>query len=464
MNGENIKGKFPKGIVVSEMKFDVVIIGGGPAGMVTAATAKKFYPNKSVAIIKKEKVSMVPCGIPYIFATLGSVEADIMSTKPVEDLGVQFIISEVVDVDKNRKIVKTSDGEEIEYEKLVLATGSQPIFLNIEGSNLEGVYVVSKSFEYLKKLYNAVKEAENIVIVGGGFIGVEVGDEIRKLGKNVAIVEMMDHLLPAAFDKEFGETVKKELEANGVKIYVNSTVKKILGKDRVEGVELANGNKIEADLVIFSVGYRPNSELAKKAGIRLGTSGGIWVDEYMRTSEPDIFAVGDCVEHKDFFTRKPTKLMLASTACFEARIAGANLFNLGVIRKNKGDIGIFSTYAGNLAIAAAGITEEAAIKEGFEIVVGRAKGFDRHPAKIPDASSIEIKLVFSKDGVILGGQVIGGKSVGEIINIIGLAIQKGLTAAELCLMQIGTHPLLTSPPTAYPIIAAAEDAWRKISK
>ncbi|MHA1470153.1 MAG: FAD-dependent oxidoreductase [Candidatus Asgardarchaeia archaeon] len=446
------------------MKYDAVIIGGGPAGMVTAATVKKFYPEKSVVIVKKEEVSMIPCGIPYILATLGSVEADIMPTKSVENLGVQFIIDEVVDVDKNRKIVKVSSGEEIEYEKLVFATGSQPIFLNIEGSNLEGVYVVSKSFEYLKKLYDVVKEAENIVIVGGGFIGVEVSDELRKLGKNVTIVEMMDHLLPTAFDKEFGEIVKKELEANGIKIYLNSTVKKILGKNRVEGVELADGGKIEADLVIFSVGYKPNSELAKKAGIRVGTSGGIWVDEYMRTSEPDIFAVGDCVEHKDFFTRKPTKLMLASAACFEARIAGTNLFNLGVIRKNKGDIGIFSTHAGNITLAAAGITEEVAIKEGFEIVVGRAKGFDRHPSKIPDASSIEVKLIFSKDGVIIGGQIIGGKSVGEMINIVGLAIQEGLTVAELCLMQIGTHPLLTSPPTAYPIIAAAEDAWRKISK
>jgi len=446
------------------MKYDAVIIGGGPAGMVTAATVKKFYPEKSVVIVKKEEVSMIPCGIPYIFATLGSVEADIMPTKSVENLGVQFIIDEVVDVDKNRKIVKVSSGEEIEYEKLVFATGSQPIFLNIEGSNLEGVYVVSKSFEYLKKLYDAVKEAENIVIVGGGFIGVEVSDELRKLGKNVTIVEMMDHLLPTAFDKEFGEIVKKELEANGIKIYLNSTVKKILGKNRVEGVELADGGKIEADLVIFSVGYKPNSELAKKAGIRVGTSGGIWVDEYMRTSEPDIFAVGDCVEHKDFFTRKPTKLMLASAACFEARIAGTNLFNLGVIRKNKGDIGIFSTHAGNITLAAAGITEEVAIKEGFEIVVGRAKGFDRHPSKIPDASSIEVKLIFSKDGVIIGGQIIGGKSVGEMINIVGLAIQEGLTVAELCLMQIGTHPLLTSPPTAYPIIVAAEDAWRKMSK
>ncbi|MEQ9714496.1 MAG: FAD-dependent oxidoreductase [Candidatus Asgardarchaeum sp.] len=446
------------------MKYDAVIIGGGPAGMVTAATVKKFYPEKSVVIVKKEEVSMIPCGIPYILATLGSVEADIMPTKSVENLGVQFIIDEVVDVDKNRKIVKVSSGEEIEYEKLVFATGSQPIFLNIEGSNLEGVYVVSKSFEYLKKLYDAVKEAENIVIVGGGFIGVEVSDELRKLGKNVTIVEMMDHLLPTAFDKEFGEIVKKELEANGIKIYLNSTVKKILGKNRVEGVELADGGKIEADLVIFSVGYKPNSELAKKAGIRVGTSGGIWVDEYMRTSEPDIFAVGDCVEHKDFFTRKPTKLMLASAACFEARIAGTNLFNLGVIRKNKGDIGIFSTHAGNITLAAAGITEEVAIKEGFEIVVGRAKGFDRHPSKIPDASSIEVKLIFSKDGVIIGGQIIGGKSVGEMINIVGLAIQEGLTVAELCLMQIGTHPLLTSPPTAYPIIAAAEDAWRKMSK
>jgi len=233
----------------------------------------------------------------------------------------------------------------------------------------------------------------------------------------------------------------------------------------VSGLKLSNGSTLNTDLVIFATGYKPNVSLAKAAGLRLGWGGAIWTDEYMRTSDENIFAVGDCVEHRCFFTRRVSKLMLASTATFEARIAGANLFELKVLRTNKGNLGIFSTAVEGLAFGAAGCNEKTCIKEGFDIVVGTAKALDRHPGNIPDATPLSVKLIFtSEGGILLGGQVAGGKSVGEIINTIGLAIQRGMTAVELDTLQIGTHPLLTSAPTVYPIILAAEDALRKIRK
>ncbi len=445
------------------MKYDVVIIGGGPAGMVTAATAKKFYPDKTVAIIKKEKITMVPCGIPYIFRTLGSVDANVMSTKPVEDAGVEIIVDEVVDIDLNSKVVKTANGKEIGYEKLVFATGSNPVVPRIEGANLGGVFVVSKYSDDLEKLFQAIKNAENVVVVGGGFIGIEISDEISKMGKNVTIVEIMDQLLPAAFDKEFADRAKQELEKSGVRVLLNSKVERIGGNLKVEYVELSDGSKIDADLVVLSVGYRPNVDLAKKAGLKIGESGAIWVDEYMRTSVEDVFAVGDCAEHRDYFTRRIRGLMLASIASFEARIAGANLFKLRVTRINKGYVGVFSTCVGDLTLATAGLTETMAKKEGFEVVVGRATSINRHPGKIPDAKSVEVKLIFSiESGVILGAQIAGGKEVGEMINAVAVALQNNMTAAEIATIQVGTHPLLTPAPTTYPIILAAEDALNKM--
>ena len=443
------------------MKYDVVIIGASAGGITTAISAKKFYPDRSVLVIKREKVGMIPCGIPYIFGTLKSVDDDVLPVeKFLEPLGVDILTDEVTDINPKRKVVRTKSGKEIAWEKLVLATGSKPARLNFPGVDLDGIYTVPKDYEYLKKLREKVEEAEKIVIVGGGFIALEVGDEIRKLGKDVTLV-VRSRLLRSSFDPEFSEMIEERMKEAGIKIAYGQ-VEGFAGNGKVEKVKLLDGREIPADLVILSTGYRPNVELAVKAGLKV-TRYGVWTDEYMRTSHPDIFAVGDCVEHRDFFTGKPYGLMLASTATFEARIAGANLFKLQIVRENRRTIGAYSTHVAGLTLAAAGLTEEAAKKEGFEVIVGRASGPDRHPAKFPDTSMVTVKLIFSRDrGAILGAQIAGGKSVGEMINILALAIQKRLTASELYTLQIATHPLLTASPVGYQILQAAEDALAKL--
>ena len=443
------------------MRYDVIIVGGGPAGLIAASTAKKNYPDKSIAIIKREPVGMIPCGIPYIFGTLKSSDKNVLPTKGVESLGVDIITAEVLSVDHEKRSLESSQGI-FEYEKLVLATGSEPSIPKLDGVELEGVYTVSKYKKDIDRLYEDLKRSEKVVIIGGGFIGVEIADEIRKLGKKVTIVEMMDHLIPAAFDREFGELAKEKLAEHGVGVLTSKRVKELSGYKRVEKVVLEDG-ELDADLVILSTGYKPRVKLAEEIGVKLGETGAIWTDEYMRTSVPDVYAVGDCVEHICFFTRKPGRLMLASTATFEARVAGANLYKLRVLRTNKGNLGIFSTSIEGLSLGAAGCNEKMIREEGFDVVVGEASGPDRHPGSIPDASKITLKLVFSAEsGHLLGGQIAGGKSVGEIVNAIGMAIQKEMTAAELATLQIGTHPLLTPAPTVYPIVTAAENALSKM--
>ncbi|NJE00044.1 pyridine nucleotide-disulfide oxidoreductase [Thermococcus sp. LS1] len=443
------------------MKYDVVVIGASAGGLTAAISAKRFYPDKSVLVIKKETVGMVPCGIPYIFGTFKSVDDDILpAEKFLEPLGVETLVDEVVEIDPRTKVVRTKGGKEIAWKKLVIATGSKPLFPEIPGAELEGVYTVPKDYHYLKALRERLESAEKVVIVGGGFIALEVGDEIRKLGKDVTLL-VRSRLLRSSFDPEFSEMIEGRLKEAGINI-VYGQVERLLGSEKVEKVKLVDGKELDADLVIFSIGYRPNVDLAIKAGLKV-TRYGIWTDEYMRTSHPDIFAVGDCVEHRDFFTGKPYGLMLASTATFEARIAGANLFKLQIVRENRRTIGVYSTHVAGLTLAAAGLTEEAAKREGFEVIVGYGKGPDRHPAKFPDTSMVTVKLIFSRDrGAILGAQIAGGKSVGEMINILALAIQKRLTASELYTLQIATHPLLTASPVGYQIVKAAEDALAKL--
>ena len=270
---------------------------------------------------------------------------------------------------------------------------------------------------------------------------------------------MMPKLLLNSFDEEFSGQAKEKLVDAGINILVNMKAERFNGGARVESVTLSGNKTIPADVVVFGIGATPNSSLAKRAGLDIGTSKAILVDEYMRTSEEDIFAVGDCAEKKDFFTRNKTNIMLASIATTEARIAGANLFELKPVRENRGTIAAYSTQVGDLTLGSVGLTEKNALEKGFKIIVGNAECVDKHPDAMPGAHKLRIKLIFSKQsGIFLGGQVAGGVSAGEIVNIMALAVQKNTLLAEFETLQIASHPKLTAAPTIYPLINAAQDA------
>jgi NADPH-dependent 2,4-dienoyl-CoA reductase/sulfur reductase-like enzyme len=183
----------------------------------------------------------------------------------------------------------------------------------------------------------------------------------------------------------------------------------------------------------------------------------------MRTEDPNIFAIGDCAEKRDFVTRKSNNVMLASTACAEARIAGMNLYKLYAIKTFSGTISIFSTAIGETGFGVAGLTEKIALDEDFDIVTGKFEGIDHHPGTLAGTHKQYVKLVVGKEsGVILGGEVSGGISVGELTNTIGIMIQNRMTINSLLTAQIGTHPLLTASPAGYPLIKAAEDVHQKL--
>ncbi|NOZ64154.1 MAG: FAD-dependent oxidoreductase [Caldiserica bacterium] len=444
--------------------FDVIVVGGGPAGVVSAITGKKYYPEKNFLLIRENPVSVIPCGIPYIFYSLDSTEKDILSDEPLKANRIEIMIDKVTKIDRSKKEILLAGGERLKYGKLILAIGSESIVPRIPGSKKKGIFPIKKELEYLKKLREEVHKVKNIVVIGGGFIGVEFVDEISQLpGKNIHIVEMLPHCLLRAFDEEFCALAEEELKKKGVNLWLGEKVEKFEGGERVARVILSSGKIIPAELVILSIGAKPNVRLAEEAGLWVGRGEGIWVDEYMRTSDPDIFAVGDCAEKRCFYTRKHIPVMLASTATAEARVAGSNLYGLKVLREIKGTIAVFSTRVGNLVLASAGLTENKAKEDNFEVVTGEAVVPDKHPATLPGTRKMKVRLLFSKfSSTILGGQIAGGETVGELINVVGMAIQKRSQAVELETFQMATHPWLTSPPTVYPLVTAAMDAIKKM--
>jgi NADH oxidase (H2O2-forming) len=441
-------------------KTDLLVIGGSAGGILSATTARKAYGNIDITVIRETDQVMVPCGIPYIYGTLHDTNKNVIPDAMLTDANINLLIDSVTKIDRNAKIVTTKNNETIEYKKMIIATGSLPIVPTfIPGYDLENVFAIIKDKNYLQTLLGKVKNVENIIVIGGGFIGVEFAEQMKTLGKNVTLIELADACLWQAFDKNFTNDLESLLKENGIDVRTNSKVKKIIGSKAVEAVELESGEIIKGEMVILGLGVKPNGKLANEAGIQVNNKGAIVVDQYTRTNDPNIFAVGDCAEKKCFFTGKDVSVLLASTAATEAKIAGSNAFHLRLIRANKGTISAFSTKVFGKTFAAAGITEARAKEEGFSIMVGDFTTMDKHPGSLPGTQKVKIKLIFSKcSGVILGGQISGGDSVGEMINILSLAIQKGITASELNTFQVATHPLISASPIAYPINAASMNA------
>jgi NADPH-dependent 2,4-dienoyl-CoA reductase/sulfur reductase-like enzyme len=446
-------------------KTDVLVIGSSAAGLVAATTAKRVYPDKEFIVVSKAPKTLIPCGIPYIFGTVGSSERDILPAEQMfEKMNIQMLHEEVLKIDREKRQVELVSGELIEYYKLIIGSGSTPIKPDwLKGVDLTNVFTVPKDKVYLDDMQESLKSCKRIATIGAGFIGVELSDELVKNGKEVFLIEKQDKILSLAFDNDISDQVQELLLGRGVQIFTNSCVKEIIGEESVEAILLESGERIEVDAVVLSLGYKPNSKLASDSGLAINNQGFIIVDEYMRTEDSHVFAIGDCAEKRDFVTRKANPVMLASTACAEARIAGMNLFKLSAIKTFSGTISIFSTAIGDQGFGVAGLTESIAEKENFNYVTGIFKGIDRHPGSFKDTHQQFVKLIVGREsGVILGGEVSGGLSVGDLINCIGFIIQNRMTINGILTAQVGTHPLMTASPAGYPLIKAAEDASSKI--
>ena len=448
------------------LNYDLIVIGGSAAGITAALTARKFYSDKSILLVRDVKNVPIPCGIPYVFGTVKDPMKNLMPVDTMmQNAKVDVQLATVMKINSEFKIIFTSadQKEGMTYQRLIIATGSLPIIPALQGIEKKNIFAIKKNPEYHQVMLEQLDQTKNLVIIGGGFIGAEFAEECRKRRPElpISIVEMQEHCLQLVYDPEFCVMAEKGLTDQNITLLTHEKVIAFTGNESVTGVKLESGKEIPADMVILGIGCSANVDLAREAGLRIGPARGILVDSHMQTSNPSIYACGDCADKISFFDGKPSALKLASIATMEARIAGANVFKTN--RKNIGVVGCFSTVINNQAYACAGLTETQATKIGYSIVVGSAESINRHPGMMPGAALMKVKLVFdSKTQVLLGGQAIGAYSAGELINGLSVMIGNKMTAEEIATFQAGTHPALTASPVAYQLVNAAENALLKI--
>ncbi len=294
--------------------FQIVVAGNNETALVCAVTSKRAYPDKSVALITNDRESN------FIHRILDSGFCDSSGT------GITFIEDEIVS--RHDNIINLKNSDDILFEKFVIATGSEPIKPNIEGAYKEGVYFYSKNPDYLLTLREFALRSERPIIFGGGYAGVVLTDELLHLGKKVTLIERANRLLPSSIDPELSTETKNIIESEGGKVIFKSKIKQIIGDNQIRSVKLRDGNELPCDFLIICCGERPNTSLAKIFGLVYDNDRGILVDEYHRTSDRNIFAIGECAARFDFFCGDLSDYILSTTRIEEAKLIGSNLYSV----------------------------------------------------------------------------------------------------------------------------------------
>jgi len=443
----------------------LVIIGGGGGGFATAMRAKALMPNIDITLIRKEKRFIVRCSLPYVVSGLVTPESVVNPDSKFIESGINVIVGEVTKVDPKQKSVYLSNGREFPYDKLVLATGASPMVPPIPGIEFSGVFTLRSLSDAEKmRAFLTEKKPRKMVFVGAGFITLELAASILGVSPgtyDITIVELLDRPLPMTLDPEFSERVRKYLVEMGMKMQMGRKVAKIIGKNgAVCGVLLDNGEQLDTDMVLLNVGVRANLDLARQIGLEIGRFG-IKTNEYMETSHPDIFALGDCVEKKHFITGKPVPGWLRGPAIIAGRHIAKRLAGYDVPFPGVLDNAVVKLF--DKSVAFVGLTEKQAKEEGFDPVCATVDSRSKH-AMMPGVKPWTIKLVFDrKSRKLIGGQILSdAEAPAKEIDTVNALILGGKTVSDLCSMMCAGQPEMSSEPSAEPICIAAEQALVKM--
>lgn len=432
-----------------------VIIGGVAGGATTAARLRRRDESMEIVVFEKGGyISYANCGLPYYIGdVIKSRDALLLQTpqgmKKKFNIDVR-IYSEVIKIQPDRKCVtvqnlETNETYEEVYDNLVIATGSSPLKPPIKGIDGEGIYTLWTVPDTDKiKAFAEEKHPQRAAVIGGGFIGLEMAENLHRAGIEVTIIEMQDQVM-APIDKEMAHLLHENMQMNGVEVILGDGVSNFEDRLGTTQITLGSGKVVTADLVILSIGVRPNSILAKEAGLQLNERGGIVVDEYLRTSNPDIYAVGDVIQVENFVLKNPAMVPLAGPANKQARICADNI--AGDKKKYHGSQGTSVAQVFDLTAAAVGVNEKTLKK------MGRVKGEDyetvlinqkSHAGYYPGAVPLTLKMLFDMEGKILGAQIVGQDGVDKRIDTLAVTMRLNGTIYDLEELELSYAPPYSS--------------------
>jgi NADPH-dependent 2,4-dienoyl-CoA reductase/sulfur reductase-like enzyme/rhodanese-related sulfurtransferase len=449
------------------MKKRLLVIGGVAAGPKAAAKARRCDPEMEIVIYQEEdEISYAGCGLPYYISGVIKERQELISRTPGKFVldGIRILKNrriEGIDI-KNHTVSgrKTGSQEPFtdRFDRLVIATGAYPIRPKIEGIDLGNVFYLRSIFD-ADAIFEKIRseKVRNVVIAGGGYIGLEMAESLVHLGKNVTIVELAPQIL-TLFDEDFAGILKQYLENKGVKIFTSEGIQSLKGRDREVTHVQTVAHEIEADAVLMSLGIRPQVDLAKQAELRMGETGAIWVNEKMETSAEGIYAAGDCAETIHLITGKKVWIPLGSTANKQGRVVGVNVCGGDAVFPGVMGTTVFKTFDFN--VAKTGFNMRESEKEGFDPLQAIVRGYDR-AHYYPGRKESTLKVIADKKtGRILGGQAIGEGPSDKFIDILAMALHAKMTCRELANTDLSYAPPFS--PVLSPIIVAANVLSNKL--
>ncbi|MBX7423464.1 CoA-disulfide reductase [Clostridium chauvoei] len=428
------------------MKKKVLIVGGVAGGASAAARLRRLDENIEIVVFEKgEYISFANCGLPY-YVGEAIKERDALLLQTPEKMKSRFNIdvrinSEVISIDADKKTVKVNsrfDGEyEENYDYLVLSPGAKPIKPNLPGIESNKIFTVRNVPDIDKiKHYVDNKNVKNAVVIGGGFIGIEMAENLKERGVHVTLIEAAPHIL-APLDSEFSALVEKELNENCISIILEDRVTSFNDSGVDIKVNLSSGKEIVCDMVVSAIGVTPDTKFIKGSGINLGEKGHIKVDEHMRTNKDGVFAVGDAISVKDFVNGNETFIPLAGPANRQGRIVADNIANIN--SKYKGTLGTSIIKVFDMVAASTGNNERTLNKYGIKYNKVYLHPMS-HAGYYPNATPLTIKVIYDAEGKILGAQALGYEGVDKFIDVIATTIKFGGTMDDLTELELAYAP------------------------
>ncbi|MGX4599786.1 FAD-dependent oxidoreductase [Faecalimicrobium sp. JNUCC 81] len=429
----------------------IVVVGCTHAGTAAVVNMKELYPESKITIYEKnDNISFLSCGIALNVANVVTETEKLFYNSP-ENLSASGIVTnmkhEVLDIDFDNKVILVKNlltGEEFkdDYDKLVLTLGSWPIVPKFEGGQLENI-VLCKNYDHAQVINKKCKDAKNVVVIGAGYIGVELAEAFEIQGKNVTLIDAENRIMAKYLDKEFTDKAEAEFTKKDVKLVLGQKVSKFEGIDNKVSKVVTDKEEFEADLVVLCIGFAPSTKLVKG---KLDTlpNGAIIIDDYMRTSKKDVFAAGDCCVVNFNPANEKRYIPLATNAVRMGTLVAKNLINPTL--KYMGTQGTSGIKIYDLCIASTGLTEEVA-KNTTDLNVGSVIASDNYrPEFMPTFEEATIKLVFDKDTRrVIGGQIISKIDLTQIMNTLSVAIQNNMTIEELAMTDFFFQPHFNKP-------------------